>query len=453
MLERASARETAARVAARRGRRGVPAPGPRRRGDQPRRLHRRGRRARRAAAPSRTTWPRSTQSPVRAFDPRRTEAMVAEVEAAKEAGDTLGGVVEVIAYGLPPGLGSHVHWDRRLDARLAAALMGIQAMKGVEIGDGFDHRAPLGSARRTTRSTRRAASPASRRRSNRAGGLEGGMTNGEPLRVRVAMKPISTVPRALATVDVATGEPAVAHPPALRRLRGAARPAWCGGRWWRSCSPRPRWRSSAATRVRETRRNVAGLPRRRCDRGQSTPVERRRPRREPGGPGRTARARARRPSGRLLAERTGRGVPRHRRRHRGDGGQDDPRHLRQRRRAGVPRARGARRWAPRWPSTTACSRSAAARCSTEATRALLAGHTGGVPRRRAAAGGAAHRPVDGAGPLLAGVNPRATFKALLRRSAGRCTARWPPSRSTPTARTPERRGRRASSTALELADA
>jgi chorismate synthase len=148
-------------------------------------------------------------SPVRAFGSAATEAMVAEVEAVKQAGDTVGGVIEVIAYGLPPGLGSYVHWDRRLDARLAGALMGVQAMKGVEIGDGFT------SARRWGSKAHDEIDPAGgvtgvSRRTNRAGGLEGGTTNGEPLRVRVAMKPISTVPRALSTVDVRTGEPAVA---------------------------------------------------------------------------------------------------------------------------------------------------------------------------------------------------------------------------------------------------
>jgi chorismate synthase len=148
-------------------------------------------------------------SPVRAFDPAGTEAMVAEVEAVKQAGDTVGGVIEVIAYGLPPGLGSHVHWDRRLDARLAGVLMGVQAMKGVEIGDGFTTAERWGSQAHDE--IDRGSGPVGvTRRSNRAGGLEGGITNGEPLRVRVAMKPISTVPKALSTVDVRTGEPAVA---------------------------------------------------------------------------------------------------------------------------------------------------------------------------------------------------------------------------------------------------
>ncbi len=146
-------------------------------------------------------------SPVRAFDAAAGEAMIAEVDLAKREGDTLGGVVEVIAYGLPVGLGSYVHGDRRLDARLAAALMGIQAMKGVEVGDGF------ATARRRGSAAHDEMTPDGTgvlRATNRAGGIEGGMTNGEPLRVRAAMKPISTVPRALSTVDVATGEPAVA---------------------------------------------------------------------------------------------------------------------------------------------------------------------------------------------------------------------------------------------------
>jgi chorismate synthase len=145
-------------------------------------------------------------SPVRAYSDATTEAMVAEVDAAQRDGDTLGGVVEVIAYGMPVGVGNYVQSDRRLDARLAGALMGIQAMKGVEIGDGFRTAHRRGSAAHDEMVP---GAPVDRL-SNRAGGIEGGMTNGEPVRVRVAMKPISTVPRALATVDVATGEPAQA---------------------------------------------------------------------------------------------------------------------------------------------------------------------------------------------------------------------------------------------------
>ncbi len=146
-------------------------------------------------------------SPVRALHPDSAAAMIAEIEAAKADGDTLGGVVEVLVYGLPPGLGSFVHGDRRLDARLAAALMGIQAIKGVELGDGFATARRRGSKAHDEIDPRH---PGVTRRSNRAGGIEGGMTNGEVLRVRAAMKPISTVPRALATLDVATGEEAVA---------------------------------------------------------------------------------------------------------------------------------------------------------------------------------------------------------------------------------------------------
>jgi chorismate synthase len=147
--------------------------------------------------------------PVRALDPEGSAAMVAEVEAAKKDGDTLGGVVEVLAYGLPPGLGSHVHWDRRLDSHLAAALMGIQAIKGVEIGDGFRTATRRGTAAHDE--IDRDEDGVIRRRTGRAGGTEGGMSTGEVLRVRAAMKPISTVPRSLATVDLATGEAATAN--------------------------------------------------------------------------------------------------------------------------------------------------------------------------------------------------------------------------------------------------
>jgi chorismate synthase len=143
--------------------------------------------------------------PVRCLDSRASAAMQEEIDAARKDGDTLGGVVEVLGFGLPPGLGSHVHWDRRLDGRLAAALMSIQAIKGVEVGDGFTTARRRGSQAHDEIET---AAGGLRRRTNRAGGIEGGMSTGEVLRVRAAMKPISTVPRALATVDVATGEPA-----------------------------------------------------------------------------------------------------------------------------------------------------------------------------------------------------------------------------------------------------
>ena len=147
------------------------------------------------------------ESVVRCFDPSTSAAMVAEIDQARRDGDTLGGIVEVVVHGLPPGLGSHVHGDRRLDSRLAGAVMGIQAIKGVELGDGFELARTRGSKAHDEIET---GPSGLRRRTGRSGGTEGGMTTGEPLRVRAAMKPISTVPRALDTVDVATGEPAVA---------------------------------------------------------------------------------------------------------------------------------------------------------------------------------------------------------------------------------------------------
>jgi len=145
--------------------------------------------------------------PVRCADPATSQAMVAEIDAVRKDGDTLGGVVEVLAFGLPPGLGSFTHWDRRLDARLAGALMSIQAIKGVEVGDGFTTATRRGSQ---AHDEIEATHDGVARRTNRAGGIEGGMSTGEPLRVRAAMKPISTVPRALDTIDTSTGEPAKA---------------------------------------------------------------------------------------------------------------------------------------------------------------------------------------------------------------------------------------------------
>jgi chorismate synthase len=206
--------------------------------------------------------------PVRCFDPEASAAMVAEVDLAHKEGDTLGGVVEVVVEGLPPGLGSHTHWDRRLDSKLAGALMGIQAIKGVEVGDGFelartrgslahdemvlsrapadagaqpstdhgsepstdhgsepstDHGSEPSTDHGSEASTDHGSEPSTdhgsedaqvlhvKRTSGHSGGTEGGMTTGEILRVRAAMKPIATVPRALRTVDVATGEATAAH--------------------------------------------------------------------------------------------------------------------------------------------------------------------------------------------------------------------------------------------------
>ncbi|MFJ5926678.1 chorismate synthase [Kitasatospora sp. NPDC092948] len=151
---------------------------------------------------------RLDEDPVRCLDADASKAMVAEIDQAHKDGDTLGGVVEVLAYGVPVGLGSHVHWDRRLDARLASALMGIQAIKGVEVGDGFElARIPGSKAHDEILPTPEGV----KRASGRSGGTEGGLSTGELLRVRAAMKPIATVPRALQTLDVRTGEPAKAH--------------------------------------------------------------------------------------------------------------------------------------------------------------------------------------------------------------------------------------------------
>lgn len=157
--------------------------------------------------PSVTDGGRIDESTVRCVDEVQAAAMVEEIANAHRDGDTLGGVVEVVAYNLPPGLGSHVHWDRRLDSKLAGALMGIQAIKGVEIGDGFGLAAVRGSQAQDEIINE---DDRLLRTSGKSGGTEGGMSTGEVLRVRAAMKPISTIPKALRTVDVATGEAAPA---------------------------------------------------------------------------------------------------------------------------------------------------------------------------------------------------------------------------------------------------
>jgi chorismate synthase len=206
VLERASARETAARVAL---------------GEVARRFLRQAVgaeivshvvaigsvRAPDGLAPLPEHLDRVDADPVRCLDPAASAAMQAEIDQAKRDGDTLGGIVEVVAYGLPPGVGSHVHWDRRLDGRLAGALMSIQAIKGVEIGDGLATAGRRGSQAHDEMENTEGGV---RRLTNRAGGIEGGMSTGEPIRARAAMKPISTVPRALATIDVRTGEAAKA---------------------------------------------------------------------------------------------------------------------------------------------------------------------------------------------------------------------------------------------------
>jgi chorismate synthase len=207
ILERASARETAARVALGRvasafleqatGARVVSHV-----------IELGGVRAPAGVVPGADDVGRLDEDEVRCFDPEASARMSEAIDQAHRDGDTLGGVVEVVVHGLPPGLGSHVHWDRRLDSRLAGALMGIQAIKGVEVGDGFELAATPGSLAHDEIVP---TAEGLRRTSGRSGGTEGGMSTGEVLRVRAAMKPIATVPRALRTVDVATGEAAVAH--------------------------------------------------------------------------------------------------------------------------------------------------------------------------------------------------------------------------------------------------
>jgi len=160
------------------------------------------------ALPQAGDMQRIDDDPVRCADAATSELMINEISNAHSDGDTLGGVVEVLAFNMPPGLGSHVHWDRRLDSQLAGALMGIQAIKGVELGDGFETATRRGSVAHDE--IEKSSEGKIIRRTDRAGGTEGGMSNGEILRVRAAMKPISTVPKALDTIDVATGLPAKA---------------------------------------------------------------------------------------------------------------------------------------------------------------------------------------------------------------------------------------------------
>lgn len=205
VLERASARETAARVAI-----GTVAKALLRQGlgvEVLSHVVELGPVVAKPALPEPADRDRIDADPLRCLDPQASAAMVAEVDAAKKAADTLGGVVEVVAHGVPPGLGSHVQWDRKLDARLAAALCSIQAIKGVEIGDAFTQARSRGSVAHDEIVP---GPDGVRRLTGRAGGLEGGISTGEPIRVRAAMKPISSLNRPLATVDVATGEPATA---------------------------------------------------------------------------------------------------------------------------------------------------------------------------------------------------------------------------------------------------
>jgi chorismate synthase len=208
VLERASARETAARVAA---------------GALAKLLLAElgasvlshvvqlgGARAEPGARPSPEDLPRIDESPVRAADPEAEARMVEAVKAAAKEGDSIGGVAEVLAYGVPVGLGSHVHWDRRLDGLLAQALMSIQAVKAVEVGDGWELAGRRGSAAHDAIRVDTGAPGGYARETARAGGIEGGMSVGGPILLRAAMKPLATLSRpVVATVDVATKEAAL----------------------------------------------------------------------------------------------------------------------------------------------------------------------------------------------------------------------------------------------------
>ena len=259
ILERASARETAARVALGRVATNFLAAGVRHHAAEPRGRARLGRRPGRRGLPTLDDLAAIDDDPLRCFDREVRGPWYAEVEAAQKDGDTLGGVVEVVVWGLPPGLGSHVHWDRRLDARLAGALMGIQAIKGVEVGDGFTLARTRGSLAHDEIVP---GADGIARASHRAGGTEGGMSTGEVLRVRAAMKPIATVPRALRTIDTATGEAAVAH---HQRSDVCAVPAAgvVAEAMVALVLADAALEKFGGDSVAETRRNLRGLPRRR----------------------------------------------------------------------------------------------------------------------------------------------------------------------------------------------
>ena len=331
--------------------------------------------------------------------------MVERIDQAHKDGDTLGGVVEVVVHGLPPGLGSHVHWDRRLDARLAGALMGIQAIKGVEVGDGFDLAATPGSLAHDEIVTEDGAL---RRTSGRSGGTEGGMSTGEVLRVRAAMKPIATVPRALRTVDVATGEATVAH---HQRSDVCAVPAAgiVAEAMVALVLADAVLEKFGGDSVGETRRNVESYLdtlRFRMS-ARATPQRTGRPRVVlvgTMGAGKTI--------GRPTPRASTRGrLPRHRPRRRGAA-----RGARSPTSSSTPARRTSAPWSARpsprrWRRTTACSPSAAAPCSTSRTRELLAGHR--VVFLRVGLADAAKRVGLGVSrPLLLG-NVRGRIKQLI----------------------------------------
>ena len=336
--------------------------------------------------------------PVRCLDPTASEKMVAAIDQAHKDGDTLGGVVEVVVHGLPPGLGSHVHWDRRIDARLAGALMGIQAIKGVEVGDGFELAATPGSRAHDEIVP---TDDGIRRVSGRSGGTEGGMTTGEVLRVRAAMKPIATVPRALRTVDVSHRRGGRRPPPALRRVRRPRR------RHRRRGDGRAGARRRGAGEVRRRRRHRDPPQRRELPRHAEVQVTVTRPvvvLVGPMGAGKTTVAA-------LLADRLGHVRARHRRRRRGapraatisdifvDSGEE---HFRALERAAVERA------VAEHDGVLALGGGAVL---DPATRDAAGRPPRGVPAGRPLRGGQAGRPRH-ARPLLLG-NVRGRIKALL----------------------------------------
>ncbi len=387
-----------------------------------------GVRAPAGVVPTSDDVPALDDDPVRCLDPAASEKMVAAIDQAHRDGDTLGGVVEVVVHGLPPGLGSHVHWDRRIDARLAGALMGIQAIKGVEVGDGFELAATPGSQAHDEIVPTDAGI---RRTSGRSGGTEGGMTTGEALRVRAAMKPIATVPRALRTVDVATGEEAVAH---HQRSDVCAVPAAgiVAEAMVALVLADAVLEKFGGDSVTETRRNAESYLR-------HAEVQVTRPcvvLVGPMGAGKTTVAEpARDATWGTTARDTDADVE-------AADGATDLRHLRRVRRGGLPRRSRRPPSRPRWPSTTACSHSAGARCSTPTTRELLAGHR--VVFLRVGLSEAVKRVGLGTSrPLLLG-NVRSQDQGAARRAHARSTSRSPPRRSTPTGARPRRSPTRSS---------
>ena len=343
--------------------------------------------------------------------------MIAEIEAAKADGDTLGGVVEVVANGLPIGLGSFTSGDNRLDSQLAGAVMGIQAIKGVEIGDGFE------TARRRGSVAHDEMYPGPggvMRSTNRAGGLEGGMTNGQPLRVRAAMKPISTVPRALATVDMATGDEAVAiH----QRSDVCAVPA--AGVVVETMVAlvlaRAALEKFGGDSLAETRANIDTYLRavRRKEQAAEPPASHRAGRRTGiglmapkavlVGHARFGQVHDRTPTG----QGDGPPVAGHRRRDRRDHRPHHCRHLRQRRREGVPSHRGRSRARGTRNRTTVCCRSAVARSPAPVCAKRFPGTPSSISRSARPRASDAPPPAAPVRPLLAGADPAEKFRTLM----------------------------------------